>query len=301
MHAAASNATWLLVSNLACFDRGAAAAVLDTIREYASPRFHVYLNVFTTTGPCLTVPPALASYVTLFTQPGFKPIFWKYRLAPADARRFDYLILSDADIRFRRGLGFTLPSIDSWMRRTGAGILQPTVLAERSGTRAGSGDIGPGAYTADCVAQTSRRAVERVYVARPSAYEVFWKLLQRIPDHFLSTDTGLEGLWCALLRKHMPRMPACVILRHVSVVHLDTHAIRRQGHDRLYIAQGRKKGAAASNANNTLSWIMKHPSMRELLQNESWGHPSRSKPLQCWGAEEEEPGGAVQADMVHRR
>ena len=46
-------------------------------------------------------------------------------------------------------------------------------------------------------------------------------------------------LWCALLGEAGSgggEKPACVMLRHVSVVHMDTHMIRRQGYDKYYFS-----------------------------------------------------------------
>ena len=294
-----TTAKWLLVTHVACFDHISVGEVFRTVTSYASPNFHVVLNLFRGAQkkesidgalkkhsmgerPCFIVPEELTPYVTLDRQPGFKPIVWKYSVPPSLARKYDYIIMSDADIRFSPSLGFTLDAVDFWMRRTRASILQPTVVAERRGGRAGTGDIAPHDYTAECVAQISPRAVERAYVARSSAYEVLWNVLNRIPDQHLSTDTGLEAVWCGLLRHRDPETPACVIHRTIAVTHLDTHAIRRQHHDGLYQAIGGRRGSPnASNANNTIFYILKVPELSAALKNGTLSH----KMAGCWSAD----------------
>jgi hypothetical protein len=62
---------------------------------------------------------------------------------------------------------------------------------------------------------------------------------------------GLEALWCALLGEAnggSSEQPPCIMLRHVSVVHMDTHMIRRQGYDKYYFSD-------KTNVNN---FIQKH-------------------------------------------
>ena len=63
----------------------------------------------------------------------------------------------------------------------------------------------------------------RRYVATRASFEVFRTRLQEIPSKKLITDSALEELWCALLRQERPAHAPCVQLRHVSVVHMDTH------------------------------------------------------------------------------
>lgn len=51
--------------------------------------------------------------------------------------------------------------------------------------------------------------------------------LERIPEDRLGADSGLDMLWCGLAALRYPRNPACVLLTHTSVVHMNTHTIHR--------------------------------------------------------------------------
>lgn len=227
---------WLLVTNVACFDREALTELDITARQLASATFHVLINVFDSkSASCLQMESKpYSKFTTVWHVPGFKPHFWK-TLNSTFTSMFDYLLLTDADVGFEKELGFRRQDIEKWFERTGASIIQPTVIPWRSGLRGGTGVFMQPALRADCLAK-GYGTVERVYVARQPAFELFREALSRMDERVLVQDTYLERFWCVLLKvKHNTSASPCVFVGHISVVHSDTHMIRRQGYDSLFL------------------------------------------------------------------
>ena len=244
---------WLGAVALPCSDPVGLNATGQSIRLYAGSHFHWRVNVFDSTDTaCVPWAAEATEFVQISHLPGYMTMFWKRVLVPSLTRQFDRIFIMDNDVRLTPQLGFSPRLLDRWFERTGASILQPSVIASEQRGRSGTGIKNHHAFTADCVAHQIG-SPERVYVTKPEAYEVLWRLLQEIPDERLSTDTGLLSLWTKLTCIDFPRRPPCVMVNSVQVVHFDTRTISKAGLDPLY------NDPRVNKKKNTLFYLWNHP------------------------------------------
>ncbi len=277
---------WLLSTHTDCDDALGVASVRRMVEELSAPTFHVWINFYRDAAPCAPLAPVMAArpaHVRALHVRGFKPHFWKYVLTPNATAAYDLLLVTDADVRFEAELGWTPQTIERWLRRTAANAVTTLVAGASTGQRGGGHGAQPGgalsAYSGDSVACVA--GLERTYVVRREAYAAFSALLRRFPDERLITDTGLEGLLCDAMAATWPAQPACVLLKHVAILHYDTHQIRKQGYDKYYTTR------KFAEANNTLGFIERF--RNDLIPPallEAGMAPWRNL---CWGVHSEAP------------
>lgn len=116
-----------------------------------------------------------------------------------------------------------------WLVETDAAIVQPTVLPAAPKGRAGRAFLSRSqqSLSGDCVARSIPFIEQMTPIFRQRGFGRFWAALREMPDARLASDSGLETLWCGLNALHEPERPACVLLVPLSVVHMNTHTIRR--------------------------------------------------------------------------
>ena len=282
----AGRSRWLAAVALPCSDPVGLNATGQSVLLYASSHFHWRINIFDSAQTsCVPWAAEATEFLQISHLPGYMTIFWKRVLVPSLTRQYDRIFIMDNDVRLTPQLGFSPRLLDRWFERTGASILQPSVIASEERGRSGTGIRNHHAFTADCAAHQIG-SPERVYVALPAAYEVLWRLLQEIPDERLATDTGLLSLWTKLTCIAIPRRPPCVLLNSVQapprepatrsvahpsdrlapsrrlaraqVVHFDTKTISKAGLDPLY------NDPRVNKRKNVLFYLWDHPQYGRL-------------------------------------
>ena len=113
------------------------------------------------------------------------------------------------------------------MEVSGASIAQPSVLPASKHGRGGRGALTRSGFSSDCIVHTMPYIEQMTPVLRREIWVLVWSALQGVPAARLSSDSGIETLWCGLAALHFPTWPACVALAHQSVIHLNTHTIHR--------------------------------------------------------------------------
>ena len=113
------------------------------------------------------------------------------------------------------------------MEVSGASIAQPSVLPASKHGRGGRGALTRSGFSSDCIVHTMPYIEQMTPVLRREIWVLVWSALQGVPAARLSSDSGIETLWCGLAALHFPKWPACVALAHQSVIHLNTHTIHR--------------------------------------------------------------------------
>jgi len=114
------------------------------------------------------------------------------------------------------------------MGASGASIAQPSVLPASRDGRAGRGaHFTRSGVSSDCLVRAVPYVEQMTPIFRREAFMLLAAALRRVPEDRLGSDSGLETLWCALAATTFPSRPACVIVTPLSVVHMNTHTIRR--------------------------------------------------------------------------
>ena len=283
MHAAHS-LRWLAAVSLPSADPQAVATTRRLLRMHGGPLFHVHANIYDQHNhSCLRG----ESYVTVHTEPRYMLRFWKKVLVPELVRLYDRIFILDCDVWWTPSI-FSLAELESWMERTNASVMQPSILASQKGGRAAGVARKHGEYEADCAVRTLPN-VERVYVARTEAYEVLWHILMTIPDKMLDTDLMVMGLWCMLVSLQFPLRPACLVAMSLAVVHDNTKTITKAGYDPLYFN--------VRNGQNTLPFIQKH--WNHTVATFKWPNASFPVPM-CWPLDDYSPKALLAAGAPQR-
>ena len=76
------------------------------------------------------------------------------------------------------------------------------------------------------------------------------------------------------MQTDMPAVPACVVLKHVAIVHFDTHQIAKQGMNRYYLGKD-------APFNNTLPWIRQR--WAEMFRAYERDSEQLQRRWPCWG------------------
>lgn len=225
-----SRALWLSAVSMPCADAVSRDAVQRFVATHAAPWLHVLINIFDgktdqnraeCERPLVAAGALRVSYVS-----GFKPIFWLQALTPERTAEYDLLWLVDCDLRVSPHL-FSTAQVEHWMAASGASIAQPSVLPASKHGRGGRGALTRSGFSSDCIVHTMPYIEQMTPVLRREIWVLVWSALQGVPAARLSSDSGIETLWCGLAALHFPTWPACVALAHQSVVHLNTHTIHR--------------------------------------------------------------------------
>ena len=225
-----SRALWLSAVSMPCADAVSREAVQRFVATHAAPWLHVLINIFDgktdqsraeCERPLVAAGALRVSYVS-----GFKPIFWLQALTPERTAEYDLLWLVDCDLRVSPHL-FSTAQVEHWMEVSGASIAQPSVLPASKHGRGGRGALTRSGFSSDCIVHTMPYIEQMTPVLRREIWVLVWSALQGVPAARLSSDSGIETLWCGLAALHFPTWPACVALAHQSVIHLNTHTIHR--------------------------------------------------------------------------
>ena len=225
-----SRALWLSALSMPCADAVSRDVVQRFVATHAAPWLHVLVNIFDgetdqsrseCERPLVAAGALRVSYVS-----GFKPVFWLQALTPERTAGYDLLWLVDCDLRVSPHL-FSLAQVEHWMEVSGASIAQPSVLPASKHGRGGRGALTRSGFSSDCIVHTMPYIEQMTPVLRREIWVLVWSALQGVPAARLSSDSGIETLWCGLAALHFPKWPACVALAHQSVIHLNTHTIHR--------------------------------------------------------------------------
>ena len=225
-----SRALWLSALSMPCADAVSRDVVQRFVATHAAPWLHVLVNIFDgetdqsrseCERPLVAAGALRVSYVS-----GFKPVFWLQALTPERTAGYDLLWLVDCDLRVSPHL-FSTAQVEHWMAASGASIAQPSVLPASKHGRGGRGALTRSGFSSDCIVHTMPYIEQMTPVLRREIWVLVWSALQGVPAARLSSDSGIETLWCGLAALHFPTWPACVALAHQSVIHLNTHTIHR--------------------------------------------------------------------------
>jgi hypothetical protein len=238
---ARTSPTWLVAISMACEDDSARNEVVALTEWAAGPRLSLAINLFDRPtrpgcerltdvahgGSMRTVEAIARGRVRLSNEGGHKTVFWKKILSPSITSSFDIVWLLDCDVRVSPHL-MQFEEVAYWFRVTGAAIVQPSVIPFQQGGRGGRGSMTRSALAGNCLARRSAIIEQMTPIFRREAFDIFWTALQAIPDRMLRSDSGIEALYCGLAQRHLAESQTpCVVLTHVSVVHLNTHTIHR--------------------------------------------------------------------------
>ena len=300
---------WLLATSIACSKQHEVALASSDVRNFGdASTFHVWINVYDGGEPssCLSAELLALPYVHTSSVRGFHVRFWKEKLIPEVTRQYDIIAIKDADILVSPHT-FVLAEVEYWFRRTNASILTPTIVPRGLGFRAGRTTVSTQRLWADCLAAASPHA-EQMKMARADAFErSLWReMLTALPDETLGTDSYLIQLWCIMLATHFPHRPACVHLRHQSVVHLDARSIAKTGQSRAYYSSairvtpsggGGGGGGAARRGGGVAGFAAIVP---ELYARWPWAFDTfrwnvTARPV-CWTVLDEDDRGTVLLD-----
>lgn len=326
-------ARWLTVVGLGCDDLAALALLRTFAADFGSARFRIHANVFDArehATPCAVLdalrgdangmPQSTADasvFVGVTTLPGFKSALWS-TLDESFTAAYDFVWLKDSDVYADPHL-FLLGEVEHWMKRTGASVTQPTILPH-DGRSKSHGWWTPfrSAFHASCVAQSSPIIEQMTPIFARPAFDAFRRYLALVPPPLLRTDSGdfgLETLWCGLPLLPASRTsrlgsissgmtggsgdgtsPGCVILHHVSVVHMDSKTIRK--HTPRTLPSSSSSSSVATHMHTTT--FPDNATLARGLRNyliARWPHAMnasgppgdvhhRLHPTRCWGVSE---------------
>ena len=228
---------WLLAISMSCRDRVARTLTEADFRAFASPNFHLFINIYDQSPgspnlqSCLPEDMVSSPFVRLSTLPGYMTLFWKHVLTPAVTAPYDLIALKDADLALSHGL--VVSEVEMWLQLTNASIVTPAIAGvDPSGKGISRADVGARsaimqrAFDASCAAVHSAMA-EQMKISRRDAFERSLRstLLLNLTDELLRTDSFLMSLWCILAEQQFGGRPGCVHLRTQFAVHLNSKAI----------------------------------------------------------------------------
>ena len=301
-------ARWLMATSIGCTSRQAHWIVRRVLTDFASPQFHVLVNVYDAApssnrgphAPVLHAPPRAdaaalgrlvgcpsalrllppgrentSAYLRLASISGFKTLFWRHALRPAVIGEYDLLWLKDSDVQPLPAL-FDPHAVELWMRRARMAIVQPSIvplsLSERS-----TGWWTPfrSSFGADCLLHNAPFVEQMTPIFNATVYigDVL-PALDAIPERVLALgDTGLNSLWCGLAARSHPNGTACGYLNHVSVIHRNSKA-GTSVTSKLGKAKGNERWRAISNElNQRWPTIMASAdrAQQKSFRNRCWG------------------------------
>ena len=155
--------------------------------------------------------------------PGFKVLFWKREFHPGRYNRYTHIWLVDSDMAIAPSV-FDLQLLLRAMHTVNASIVQPSpygggaglysltanrgahrqthVCGDRGGDMRSIGS-GRSYFDARCVACRVPVVEVKLPLFTRAAWDVVHSLvLAKIADHELTSDQGLDLVWCSLVEKH---------------------------------------------------------------------------------------------------
>ena len=156
--------------------------------------------------------------------PGMKTLFWYKFLTPERTQHLDLVWVFDCDIAVHPSV-FPLGQLAGVLRWTRATILQPSIQALVHGTYHPWLRVKKAHMS--CLATTAQWCEMQTPLFAGDAWARFHrKVLSIIPEEGLVTsDFGLDIIWCAFLKDEFPTRPACLVTPMTSATHLNSHAI----------------------------------------------------------------------------
>ena len=320
---------WLVATSLGCDDATAVASLRELQRTFGSASFDVVANVFDArpSVPCAALAALTSSTVVVGvrSERGFKSRFWR-SLTPVLTSTYDIVWLRDSDVSASKHL-FSLGEVEHWLRATGAAVAQPSIVP-LDGRSKSHGWWTPfrAAFHASCVVASSPIIEQMTPIFTRFAFDAFREKLARVPEPLLWTDSGdfgLETFWCGLFRastnhslalpepasatltrastiaatdtwRAAAAPPACIILHHVSVVHMDTRTIDRGRASRTAATHANASSTAAAGGGLRDYLIARWPHAMNASGHPGDVHHKRHQ-TRCWGVAARPPNGGAGA------
>lgn len=156
--------------------------------------------------------------------PGMKTLFWYKYLTPARTRHLQLVWVFDCDIAVHPSV-FPLSQLAGALMSTRATLLQPSIQAFVHGTYHPWLRVKKAHMS--CLATTAQWVEMQTPLFAGDAWARFHeKVLAIIPEEGLVTsDFGLDIIWCAFLREEFPQRPTCLVTPSAAATHLNSHAI----------------------------------------------------------------------------
>ena len=156
--------------------------------------------------------------------PGMKTLFWKLHLTPEITKDLELVWVFDCDIAIHPSV-FPLGQLAGALKATRATMLQPAIQAWIHGTY--HTFLRVKRTHMSCFATTAQWNEMQTPLFSGDAWARFHtKMLSTIPEAGLVTsDFGLDIVWCAFMKDEFPNRPACLVTPGIAATHLNSHAI----------------------------------------------------------------------------
>ena len=158
--------------------------------------------------------------------PGMKTLFWYKHLTPERTQHLQVVWVFDCDIAVHPSV-LPLAQLAGALIATRATVLQPSIQAQVHGTY-----HTPGCASSAHTCRASRRPRNTLRCRRrclpATRGRDSTKVLAVIPEEGLVTsDFGLDVMWCAFLRDEFPHRPTCLVTPSATATHLNSHEIEK--------------------------------------------------------------------------
>ena len=158
--------------------------------------------------------------------PGMKTLFWYKHLTPERTQHLQVVWVFDCDIAVHPSV-LPLAQLASALIATRATVLQPSIQAQVHGTYHTWLRVKRAHMS--CLATTAQYVEMQTPLFAGDAWARFHqKVLAVIPEEGLVTsDFGLDVMWCAFLRDEFPHRPTCLVTPSATATHLNSHEIEK--------------------------------------------------------------------------